>query len=172
MAATSAGPAQALYYSRARASMVPRILGLAFIAFGTLFIILSIVQQRIDFLLVPLITFPAGSLVAFMSATIRVDEHRVVIVFCDIFKRTLRRDEIATVTVDAAAGPSGYGLRYMGPGMVGYLVGGPEINIKMKNGKTLIASTDNPDRLIKLLTHGPTSNSPGAVSGGRPSVPC
>jgi len=39
--------------------MVPRIPGLAFIAFGTLFIILSIVQQRIDFLLVPLITFPA-----------------------------------------------------------------------------------------------------------------
>ncbi|WP_159697891.1 hypothetical protein [Arthrobacter sp. 18067] len=74
MAASSAGPARALYYSRARASLVPQILGLAFIAFGALFIILSIVQQRIDFLLVPLITFPVGSLVAFMSVTVRVGE--------------------------------------------------------------------------------------------------
>ncbi|MGR0158439.1 hypothetical protein [Paenarthrobacter nitroguajacolicus] len=152
MAASSAGPARALYYSRARASMVPRILGLAFLAFGTLFIILSIVQQRIDFLLVPLITFPVGSLVAFMSVTVRVDEHRVVIVFCDIFKRTLPRADIAAVTTDNTAGASGYGYRIMGPGMVGYLVGGPEINIEMKNGRVVVASTGEPEMLIRVLT--------------------
>ncbi|MGO4144747.1 hypothetical protein AB4Y77_06640 [Paenarthrobacter sp. YAF11_1] len=152
MAATSAGPAQALYYSRARASMVPQILGLAFIAFGTLFIILSIVQQRIDFLLVPLITFPVGSLVAFMSVTVRVDEHRVVIVFCDVFKRTVSRADIAAVTTDNTAGASGYGYRIMGPGMVGYLVGGPEINIEMKNGRVVVASTDRPEQLVRVLT--------------------
>ncbi len=159
MAASSAGPAQALYYSRARASMVPRILGLAFIAFGTLFIILSIVQQRIDFLLVPLITFPVGSLVAFMSVTVKVDEHRVVIVFCDVFKRTLSRADIAAVTTDNAAGASGYGYRIMGPGMVGYLVGGPEINIEMKSGKTVIASTDRPEQIVHILAPQGTSRS-------------
>ena len=162
MAASSAGPAQALYYSRARASMVPRILGLAFIAFGTLFIILSIVQQRIDFLLVPLITFPVGSLVAFMSVTVKVDEHRVVIVFCDVFKRTLSRADIAAVTTDNTAGASGYGYRIMGPGMVGYLVGGPEIDIEMKSGKTVIASTDRPEQIVHIL----------APQGTPRSLPC
>lgn len=39
----------------------------------------------------------------------------------------------------------------MGPGMVGYLVGGPEINIEMKSGKTVIASTDRPEQLIRVL---------------------
>ncbi|MFJ6455116.1 hypothetical protein [Paenarthrobacter sp. NPDC091669] len=162
MAASSAGPAQALYYSRARASMVPRILGLAFIAFGTLFIILSIVQQRIDFLLVPLITFPVGSLVAFMSVAVKVDEHRVVIVFCDVFKRTLSRADIAAVTTDNTAGASGYGYRIMGPGMVGYLVGGPEIDIEMKSGKTVIASTDRPEQIVHIL----------APQGTPRSLPC
>ena len=162
MAASSAGPAQALYYSRARASMVPRILGLAFIAFGTLFIILSIVQQRIDFLLVPLISFPVGSLVAFMSVTVKVDEHRVVIVFCDVFKRTLSRADIAAVTTENTAGASGYGYRMMGPGMVGYLVGGPEINIEMKSGKAVIASTDRPEQIVHIL----------APQGTPRSLPC
>ncbi|ASN19458.1 hypothetical protein [Arthrobacter sp. YN] len=74
-----------------------------------------------------------------------------MIAFCDIFKRTLPRDEIATLTTDNAAGPSGYGLRYMGPGMVGYLVGGPEIKIELKNGKTVIASTDRPEQLVRVL---------------------
>ncbi|MGR0158443.1 hypothetical protein [Paenarthrobacter nitroguajacolicus] len=122
------------------------------IAFGVLFVVLSIVQQRVDFLLVPLGTFCIGSFVGLMTVTVKVDEHNVVISFCDIFKRTLPRDEIATVTTDTAAGPSGYGLRYMGPGMVGYVVGGPEINIEMRNGKTVIASTDRPEQLIGVLT--------------------
>ncbi|MCT9868883.1 hypothetical protein [Paenarthrobacter aurescens] len=39
------------------------------------------------------------------------------------------------MTTDNAAGPSGYGLRYMGPGMIGYLVGGPEIHIETKTAR-------------------------------------
>ncbi|MCP1413076.1 hypothetical protein [Paenarthrobacter sp. A20] len=105
-------------------------------------------------LFAPLVTTAAGSFIAFMTVTVKVDPQNVVIAFCDIFKRTLPRDEIATVTTDEAAGPSGYGLRYMGPGMVGYLAGGPEINIELKNGKTVIASTDHPGRLVDLLARG------------------
>ncbi|MEQ4565102.1 hypothetical protein [Paenarthrobacter sp. CAP02] len=152
MAVPSTGPRQALYYSRARATLLPRSIGFTIIAFGVLFIALSLTQRRLDFLLLPLIAFPLGSFVGFMTATVKVDEHSVVIAFCDIFKRTLRRDEIATVTTDNAAGPSGYGVRYMGPGTVGYLVGGPEINIQMKSGKTVIASTNRPEQLIRILT--------------------
>lgn len=40
----------------------------------------------------------------------------------------------------------------MGPGMVGYLVGGPEINIEMKNGRVVVASTGEPEMLIRALT--------------------
>ncbi|WP_311213177.1 MULTISPECIES: hypothetical protein [unclassified Arthrobacter] len=87
-----------------------------------------------------------------MSVTVRVDEHRVVIVFCDVFKRTLSRADIAAVTTDNTAGASGYGYRIMGPGMVGYLVGGPEINIEMKNGRVVVASTDRPEQLVRVLT--------------------
>ena len=152
MAGTQSGPVRALYYSRVRATFVPRILGLAFIFFGATFVILAISQCRVDFLLVPLIIVPAGSFIAFMTVTVKVDEQNVVIVFCDIFKRTLPRAEIATVTTDKTAGLSGYGFRYMGPGMVGYLVGGPEINIETKARKTVIASTDNPRKLISVLT--------------------
>jgi hypothetical protein len=152
MAASSRVPAPALYYSRVRAALAPRIVGFAMVALGPVLFVLAILKNTPEVLFAPLVTCAAGSFMAFMTVTVKVDEKRVVITFCDIFKRTLPRDDIATVTTDNAAGPSGYGFRYMGPGMVGYLVGGPEINIEMKNGKTVIASTDRPEQLIRVLT--------------------
>ncbi|MDD7835793.1 MULTISPECIES: hypothetical protein [Paenarthrobacter] len=148
----AAEPNRAHYYSRVRATLLPRSIGLTIMAFGVLFIALALAQRRIDFLLVPLIMLPTGSFVAFMTVTVRADQREVVITFCDIFKRILQRDEIATITTDNAVGINGYGLRYMGPGMVGYLVGGPEVSITMNNGKTVIASTDRPEQLICLLS--------------------
>ncbi|WP_144661933.1 hypothetical protein [Paenarthrobacter nicotinovorans] len=151
MSDRSVMPAPLLYYSRVRATLLPLYIGLAIMAFGVLFIALALAQRRIDFLLVPLVMLPTGAFVGFMTVTVRVDQQNVVIDFCGIFKRKLPRDQIAMVTTDNAAGINGYGLRYMGPGMVGYLVGGPEISITMKNGKTVIASTDRPELLISIL---------------------
>lgn len=152
MAASSAGPARALYYSRVRATLTPRIIGLVVIAFGPVVAVLAILKDTPEVLWVPVVTTAAGSFIAFMSVTVKVDEQNVVIAFCDVFKRKLPRQEISIVTSDKAAGPSGYGFRVMGPSMVGYVVGGPEINIEMRNGKTVLASTDQPETLIRVLT--------------------
>lgn len=152
MSDPSAGPARALYYSRVRATLLPRYIGLTIIAVGMLFVALSMAQQRVDLLVLPIIFFPLGSFIGFMTVTVKVDLQNVVITFCDIVKRTLPRAGIAIVTTDKTAGPSGYGIRYMGPGVVGYLVGGPEVNIETNSGKTFIASTDRPDELIAVLT--------------------
>ncbi|WP_185751251.1 hypothetical protein [Arthrobacter sp. 31Y] len=152
MATPSGLPTPALYYSRVRATLVPRIVGYAMVALGPVLFVLAILKNTPEVLFVPLVTTTAGSFIALMTVTVKVDQHNVMIAFCDIFKRTLPRDDIATVTTDNAAGPSGYGFRYMGPGMVAYLVGGPEINIEMKNGKTVLASTDHPDQFIDVLT--------------------
>ncbi len=148
----SAGPARALYYSRVRATLVPRIIGWTIIAFGPVLFVLAVLKNTPEVLFAPLVTTAAGLLITFMTVTVKVDQHNVMIAFCDIFKRRLPRDDIAMVTTDNAAGPSGYGFRYMGPGMVGYLVGGPEINIEMKNGQIVIASTDHPDLFMDVLT--------------------
>ncbi|WGM21932.1 hypothetical protein QEH68_07085 [Paenarthrobacter sp. OM7] len=151
MATPSGISTPALYYSRVRATLIPRIAGFTMVALGPVLFVLIVLNNTPEVLFAPLVTTAAGSFIAFMTVTVKVDSQNIVIAFCDIFKRTLPKDEIATLTTDNAAGPSGYGFRYMGPGMVGYLVGGPEINIEMKSGKTVIASTDRPEQLIRVL---------------------
>lgn len=152
MTSPSRIPTPALYYSRVRSTLVPRIMGFTMITLSPVLFVLIVLKNTPEVLFAPLLTTAAGSFIAFMTVTVKVDPQNVVIAFCDVFKRTLPRDTIATVTTDNAAGPSGYGLRYLGPGMVGYLVGGPEIHIGMKSGKTVIASTDRPEQLICVLT--------------------
>jgi|UPI00030CB2A0 hypothetical protein len=94
------------------------------VALGPVLFVLIVLKNTPEVLFVPLVITAAGSFIAFMTVTVKVDSQNVVIAFCDFFKRTVPRDEIATVTTDNAAGPSGYGFRYMGPGIVEYLVGG------------------------------------------------
>ena len=153
MASPSDGATRALFYSRVRASLPPRIVGYSITALGPCVFFLAIMKNTPEVLFVPVITTIAGTFIAFMTVTIKVDQESVVIAFCDVFRRTLPRRDITMVTADGTAGPSGYGFRIIGPGMmVAYVVGGPEVFIEMSNGKSVLASTDRPETLVRVLT--------------------
>ncbi|MFF1827922.1 hypothetical protein [Paenarthrobacter sp. NPDC058040] len=147
-----AGPQRALYYSRVRATLVPRIIGLVVAGSTPLLCLAAVLRNETQALFVVPLVVAMGLLAAYMSVTVKVDHENVVITFCNVFKQALPRRGIATVTTDKTAVPSGYGLRYLGPRTWGYVVGGPEITIEMTNGKTIIASTTDPEALIQVLT--------------------
>lgn len=110
--------------------------------------------------LVGMLLFSAALFVGSLHVRTKLDESAIFFTLSNIWRKNIPLSEIRDLEASKQYLAAGYGWRWLGPGVVGYMVGGPCVSIRLTNGKEYIVSTEDPQDLVATFQQ---NRSPGGI---------